>query len=165
MPPINQFSRTELLFGKDGMDKLARAKVAVFGIGGVGGYAVEALARSGVGSLALFDDDKICLTNLNRQLHATRSSVGKYKVDVAKARVLDINPAIAIETHKLFYTSETSGQVDLSQYDYVIDAIDTMSGKIELIGGAGKGLRGSYYQLHGRGQQNGPYGLPSGGHL
>ena len=129
---INQFSRSELMFGKDGMAKLFAASVAVFGIGGVGGYAVEALARSGIGRLDLFDDDKICLTNLNRQLHATHSSVGHYKVDVAKQRVLDINPAAVVHAHKLFYLPESSSQVNLSQYGYVIDAIDTMSGKLEL---------------------------------
>jgi Dinucleotide-utilizing enzymes involved in molybdopterin and thiamine biosynthesis family 1 len=130
---INQFSRTELIFGKEGMEKLADAKVAVFGIGGVGGYAVEALARSGVGRLDLFDDDKVCLTNLNRQLHATRKSVGLYKVDVAKERIHDINPEVTVETYKMFYLPETSAQVDFTQYDYIIDAIDTVSGKIELV--------------------------------
>jgi len=129
---MNRFSRTEMLFGKDGMDKLFGAKVAVFGIGGVGGYAVEALARSGIGELALFDDDKICVTNINRQLHATTATIGQYKVDAAKARILEINKDAVVNTHKLFYTPETSAQVDLSRYDYVIDAIDTVSGKIEL---------------------------------
>jgi len=129
---INQFSRTELIFGKDGMAKLFAAKTAVFGIGGVGGYAVEALARSGVGEMDLFDDDKVCLTNINRQIHATRKSVGLYKVDVAKERILEINPDATINTYKIFYLPDTSAQVDLSQYDYVIDAIDTVSGKIEL---------------------------------
>jgi tRNA A37 threonylcarbamoyladenosine dehydratase len=129
---INEFSRTELIFGKEGMAKLAAAKVAVFGIGGVGGYAVEALARSGIGSLALFDDDKICLTNLNRQLHATRKTVGRYKVEVAKERIAEIAPTVETDTFKMFYLPETSTQVDLAQYDYVIDAIDTVSGKIEL---------------------------------
>ncbi|MCL2055248.1 MAG: tRNA threonylcarbamoyladenosine dehydratase [Oscillospiraceae bacterium] len=129
---LNQFSRTELIFGKDGMSKLFRAKTAVFGIGGVGGYTVEALARSGVGRIDLFDDDKICVTNMNRQLHATIKSIGKYKVDAAKERILEINPNAVVNTHKIFYTPDTSEQVDLSQYDYVIDAIDTVSGKIEL---------------------------------
>ena len=129
---LNQFSRTELIFGKDAMLRLFEAKVAVFGIGGVGGYAVEALARSGVGALDLFDDDKICLTNLNRQIHALWSNIGQYKVDAAKERVLGINPAAVVGTHRLFYVPETSGQVDLGWYDYVIDAIDTVSGKIEL---------------------------------
>jgi tRNA A37 threonylcarbamoyladenosine dehydratase len=130
---VNQFSRTELIFGKDAMERLFTAKVAVFGIGGVGGYAVEALARSGVGRIDLFDDDKVCLTNINRQIHATRKTVGKYKVDVAMERILDINPEAEVHAHKLFYTPETSSEVDLSQYDYIIDAIDTMSGKLELV--------------------------------
>ena len=121
------------MFGETGMRRLYAARVAVFGIGGVGGFAVEALARSGVGALDLFDDDKICLTNLNRQLHATHSTVGQYKVDAAKARVLEINPEAKVGTHKLFYLPDSAGQVDLAQYDYVIDAIDTMSGKLELV--------------------------------
>jgi tRNA A37 threonylcarbamoyladenosine dehydratase len=130
---LNQFSRTELIFGKDGMDKLREAKVAVFGIGGVGGYAVEALARSGIGRIDLFDDDKVCVTNINRQIHATRKSVGTYKVDAAKERILEINPDAVVGTNRLFYLPSSSEQVDLSQYDYIIDAIDTMSGKIELV--------------------------------
>ncbi|MCL2248960.1 MAG: tRNA threonylcarbamoyladenosine dehydratase [Oscillospiraceae bacterium] len=130
---LNQFSRTELIFGKQGMAKLAESRVAVFGIGGVGGYAVEALVRSGVGCLDLFDDDKICLTNLNRQLHATQKTIGMYKVDVAKERILEINPSATVQAHRLFYLPETSGEVDFSNYDYVIDAIDTVSGKIELV--------------------------------
>jgi len=130
---LNQFSRTELLIGKDGISKLRDARVAVFGIGGVGGYAVEALVRSGVGTLDLIDDDKICLTNLNRQLHATRKTIGKYKADVAKERALDINPDIIVNVHKTFYLPETSGEFDFSEYDYVIDAIDTVTGKLMLI--------------------------------
>lgn len=130
---LNQFSRTELLFGKDGMEKLSRARVAVFGIGGVGGYTVEALARSGVGTLDLIDDDKICLTNINRQIYATRKTVGKYKVDIAKERILEINPDAVVNTFKVFYSPETSGQFDLSQYDYIVDAIDTVTAKIELV--------------------------------
>ena len=130
---INQFSRTELIFGKEGMEKLANSKVAVFGIGGVGGYTVEALARSGVGRLDLFDDDKICITNINRQLYATRKSVGLYKVDVAKERIHEINPDVIVNTYKMFYLPETSSQIDFSQYDYIVDAIDTVSGKIELV--------------------------------
>ncbi|MCL2070777.1 MAG: tRNA threonylcarbamoyladenosine dehydratase [Oscillospiraceae bacterium] len=129
---LNKFSRTELIYGKDGMSKLYNANVAVFGIGGVGGYAVEALARSGVGKLALFDDDRVCITNINRQLHATVNTVGLYKVDAAKSRVLEINPAAVVEKYKIFYLPDTSAQVDLSKYDYIIDAIDTVSGKIEL---------------------------------
>jgi Dinucleotide-utilizing enzymes involved in molybdopterin and thiamine biosynthesis family 1 len=130
---INQFSRTELIFGKEGMRKLSEARVAVFGIGGVGGYTVEALTRSGIGRLDLFDDDKICITNINRQLHATRKSVGQYKVDVAKERIHDINSDVIVNTYKMFYLPETSAQVDFSQYDYIVDAIDTVSGKIELV--------------------------------
>ena len=130
---LNQFSRTELLFGKDAMERLKNAKVAVFGIGGVGGYTVEALVRSGVGQIDLFDDDKICVTNLNRQLHATRKTVGLYKVDIAKTRILEINPDCAVNTYKMFYLPETAGEIDLSKYHYVVDAIDTVSGKIELI--------------------------------
>ena len=130
---INQFSRTELMFGKDSMEKLFGAKVAVFGIGGVGGYAVEALARSGIGRLDLFDDDKVCLTNINRQIHATRKTVGKYKVDIAKERVQEINPDATVNTYKIFYIPDTSAQIDISLYDYIIDAIDTVSGKIELV--------------------------------
>jgi len=130
---LNQFSRTEIIFGKEGLSKLYEAKVAVFGIGGVGGYSVEALARSGVGRIDLFDDDKICLTNINRQLHATRKSIGMYKVDAAKERILEINPDTTVNTYKTFYLPNTSDIVDLSQYDYVVDAIDTVSGKIELV--------------------------------
>ena len=128
----DQFSRTELILGKDGMEKLFDAKVAVFGIGGVGGYAVEALARSGIGRIDLYDNDKICLTNLNRQLHATTKNIGEYKVDAARERILDINPDAIVNTYKIFYVPDTSEQVDLTQYDYVVDAIDTVSGKIEL---------------------------------
>lgn len=130
---LNQFSRTELLVGADGMERLKNARVAVFGIGGVGGYTVEALARSGVGTLDLIDDDKVCLTNINRQIIATRSTVGKYKVDVARDRVLDINPDAQVNTYKTFYMPDTAEQFDFSQYDYVVDAIDTVTGKIELI--------------------------------
>lgn len=130
---LNQFSRTELIFGKEAMEKLADARVAVFGIGGVGGYAVEALARSGTGTLDLIDDDRICLTNLNRQIYATRSTVGQYKVDAAKARIHDICPDIKVNTYKCFYMPETADQFDFTQYDYVIDAIDTVTGKIEII--------------------------------
>ena len=130
---LNQFSRTELLLGKDGMERLKNARVAVFGIGGVGGYTVEALARSGVGTLDLIDDDKVCLTNLNRQIIATRKTVGKYKVDVAKERILEINPDAVVHTYKMFYMPDTADQFDFSQYDYVVDAIDTVTGKIELV--------------------------------
>lgn len=130
---LNQFSRTELLVGKEGMERLYHARVAVFGIGGVGGYTVEALARSGVGTLDLIDDDKVCLTNINRQLHATRKTVGKYKVDVAKERVLEINPDAQVNTYKTFYVPDTADQFDFSQYDYVVDAIDTVTGKLMLV--------------------------------
>lgn len=130
---LNQFSRTELLFGKEAMEKLAASRVAVFGVGGVGGYAVEALARSGVGSLDLIDDDKVCLTNINRQIYATRKTVGKYKVDVAAERIADINPDAVVKTYKTFFMPETADSFDFSQFDYVIDAIDTVTGKIELV--------------------------------
>lgn len=130
---LNQFSRTELLIGKSGLEKLKNARVAVFGIGGVGGYAVEALIRSGLGHIDLIDDDKICITNLNRQIYALRSTVGKYKVDVAKDRILDINPNVDVKTYKTFFTPETSSEFDFSEYDYIIDAIDTVTGKIELV--------------------------------
>ena len=130
---LNQFSRTELLFGKEGMEKLYKAKVAVFGIGGVGGYVVEGLARSGVGEIDLIDDDKICLTNLNRQLHATRKTVGKYKVDVAKERILEINPDAIVNIHNTFFLPSTANEFDFTKYDYIVDAIDTVTGKIELV--------------------------------
>ena len=130
---LNQFSRTELLFGKEGMEKLYKAKVAVFGIGGVGGYVVEGLARSGVGEIDLIDDDKVCLTNINRQLHATRKTVGKYKVDVAKERILEINPDAIVNIHNTFFLPNTANEFDFTQYDYIVDAIDTVTGKIELV--------------------------------
>lgn len=115
------------------MEKLKNSRVAVFGVGGVGGYAVEALARSGVGALDLIDDDKVSPTNINRQIIALHSTVGQYKVDVAAARVKDINPDCAVHTHKTFYTPETAAAFDFTQYDYVIDAIDTVTGKIGLV--------------------------------
>lgn len=130
---LNQFSRTELLIGHEGLDKLSKSRVAVFGIGGVGGYAVEALVRSGLGTVDLIDDDKVCITNVNRQLYATRKTVGKYKVDVAKERILEINPDAIVNTHQTFYTPETASQFNFSKYDYVIDAIDTVVGKLSLI--------------------------------
>ena len=130
---LNQFSRTQLIFGKEAMEKLAHSRVAVFGIGGVGGYTVEALARSGIGTLDLIDDDKVCLTNINRQIYATRKTVGKYKVDVAKERILDINPEAVVHCYQTFYMPDTKDQFDFSQYDYVVDAIDTVTGKIELV--------------------------------
>lgn len=130
---LNQFSRTQLLLGKDGMNRLANARVAVFGVGGVGGFTVEALARSGVGTIDLIDDDKVCLTNINRQIIALRSTVGKYKVDVAAERLRDINQNIQVNTYKTFYMPDTAHQFDFSQYDYVVDAIDTITGKLELV--------------------------------
>lgn len=130
---LNQFSRTQLLLGQDGMDKLAKARVAVFGIGGVGGYTVEALARSGVGALDLIDDDRVCLTNLNRQIFATRKTVGQYKTDVAEARILEINPDAVVRKFRTFYMPDTADQFDFTQYDYVVDAIDTVTGKIALV--------------------------------
>ena len=135
---LNQFSRTELLYGKDAMEKLAQARVAVFGVGGVGGYTVEALIRSGIGAIDLIDDDKVCLTNINRQIYATRKTVGKYKVDVAAERIAEINPDAVVRTYKTFYMPETSSQFDFTQYDYIVDAIDTVKGKIELVMNAAK---------------------------
>ena len=130
---LDQFSRTELLIGNENMERLKHARVAVFGIGGVGGYTVEGLVRSGVGTLDLIDDDKVCLTNLNRQIIATRKTVGKYKVDVAKERILEINPDAVVNTYKTFYMPDTADQFDFSQYDYVVDAIDTVTGKLALV--------------------------------
>lgn len=130
---LNQFSRTRLLYGKEAMDKLMASRVAVFGIGGVGGYVVEALARSGVGALDLIDDDKVCLTNINRQIIATRQTVGKYKVDVAEERVKDIFPECRVKTYKTFFLPETQDQFDFTEYDYVVDAIDTVTGKLAII--------------------------------
>lgn len=130
---LNQFSRTELLFGKEAMQTLEKSRVAVFGIGGVGGYVVEALVRSGVGAIDLIDDDKVCLTNLNRQLIATRKTVGKYKVDVMKERILEINPHVTVNTYQCFYLPENKDEFDFSQYSYVVDAVDTVSAKIQLV--------------------------------
>lgn len=135
---LNQFSRTELLFGKEAMERLARARVAVFGIGGVGGYTVEALIRSGVGAVDLIDDDRVCLTNINRQIYATRKTVGKYKVDVAAERIAEINPDAVVRTFKTFYMPETADQFDFHDYDYVVDAIDTVTGKLALVVNADK---------------------------
>lgn len=129
----NAFSRTELLLGREAVERLSHARVAVFGVGGVGGYAVEALARSGVGALDLIDNDKVCLTNINRQIIATRRTVGQYKVDVAAARVAEINPDAIVRVYKTFYSPETAAQFDFSAYDYVVDAIDTVTGKIALV--------------------------------
>lgn len=128
-----EFSRSAMLLGEENIEKLSNARVAVFGVGGVGGYVVEALARSGVGFLDLVDNDKISKSNINRQIIALQSTVGNFKVDVAEQRVKDINPDIVVQTHKIFFMPDTSSQFDFTQYDYVVDAIDTVTGKIELI--------------------------------
>ena len=128
-----QFSRTELIFGPEAMEKLSAARVAVFGVGGVGGFVVEALARSGVGALDLIDNDTVALSNLNRQIIALRSTVGQYKVDAAAERIRDINPDCKVNALRTFFMPETAGQFDFSLYDYVVDAIDTVTGKIEII--------------------------------
>lgn len=130
---LNQFSRTELLLGKEAMNKLENSRVAVFGIGGVGGYVCEALVRSGVGTFDLIDDDKVCLTNLNRQIIATRKTVGQYKTEVMRDRILDINPKADVRIHNCFYFPENAADFDFSEYDYVVDAVDTVTAKIELI--------------------------------
>jgi tRNA A37 threonylcarbamoyladenosine dehydratase len=129
----NQFSRTQLLLGKPAMNTLSGSRVAVFGVGGVGGYVVEVLARSGVGELDIFDDDRVCLTNVNRQLHALTSTVGKHKVDVAADRVHDINPRCIVHKYQMFYMPQNADDIDLSQFDYVADCIDTVTAKLELI--------------------------------
>ena len=129
---MHQFSRTELLLGKESMVKLSQSRVAVFGIGGVGGYTVEALVRSGVGTFDLFDDDKVCLSNLNRQIIATQKTVGQYKVDVMKNRILEINPNAVVNAHKIFYTPDVSDQYDFREYSYIVDAVDTVTAKLEL---------------------------------
>ena len=155
-----QFSRAQLLLGEEAMEKLSHARVAIFGIGGVGGYTAEALARGGVGALDLIDPDAISVTNINRQLFATHSTVGRQKVDVAKERLLDINPQLAIRTYPVFYTPETADQFDFTQYDYIVDAIDTVTGKLCLAErafqanvpiiscmGAGNKLSGTAFQV------------------
>ena len=119
--------------GKEGMEKLAASRVAVFGIGGVGGYTVEALVRSGVGAIDIIDDDKICLTNINRQIYATRKTVGRYKVEVAAERIAEINPDCVVTGYKTFFLPENSGEFDFTRYDYIVDAIDTVSGKIAIV--------------------------------
>ena len=129
---LNEFSRTRMLLGDVAMARLAAARVAVFGVGGVGGYVVEALARSGVGALELIDDDTVSRTNINRHIIALHSTVGMPKVDAARARVLDICPQTQVIAHRAFFTPETAAQFDFTQYSYVVDAIDTVSGKIEL---------------------------------
>lgn len=130
---LDQFSRTELLLGREGMERLARARVAVFGLGGVGGYAAEALVRSGVGALDLVDSDRVSLTNLNRQILATHRTLEQYKADAARERALEINPEAAVRAWKVFYGPDTAGDFDFSRYDYVVDAIDTVTGKLLLI--------------------------------
>ena len=134
---LNQFSRTELLIGKEGLEKLNKAKVAIFGIGGVGSYVVEGLVRAGIGNFILVDDDEVCLTNLNRQIIATRKTVGKSKVEVAKERILDINPNAKVEVYQEFFMPDTEGILDES-VDYIVDAVDTVTAKIELIVRANK---------------------------
>ena len=130
---LNQFSRTELLLGKEAMDKLQNSRVAVFGIGGVGGYVCEALVRSGIGAFDLIDDDKVCLTNLNRQIIATKKTVGQYKTEVMRDRILEINPKAEVIIHNCFYLPENADDFDFSEYDYVVDAVDTVTAKLELI--------------------------------
>ena len=130
---LDQFSRTQLLLGAEAIEKFKNSRVAVFGIGGVGGFVVEGLVRSGIGAFDLIDDDKVCLTNLNRQIIATRKTVGKYKVDVMKERILESNPDAKVTTHKCFYLPDTAEEFDFSAYDYVVDAVDTVSAKIELV--------------------------------
>jgi tRNA A37 threonylcarbamoyladenosine dehydratase len=130
---LHSFSRTEMLIGTEGLNKLKDSSVAVFGIGGVGSYTVEALARSGVGKLILVDDDDVCLTNINRQIHATRKTVGKSKVDVMKERVLEINPKVEVIVFKELYTAETADKMLSKDYSYVVDAIDMVTSKLDMI--------------------------------
>ena len=130
---LNQFSRTELLLGHEAMESLSKKRVAVFGIGGVGGYVCEALVRSGIGAFDLIDDDKVCLTNLNRQIIATRKTVGKYKTDVMMERMLDINPNVNVTVHKCFFLPENADDFPFKEYDYIVDAVDTVMAKLELI--------------------------------
>ena len=130
---LTQFSRTELLLGKEAMNKLEGARVAVFGIGGVGGYVCEALVRSGVGKLDLIDNDKVCMSNLNRQIIATRNTVGKYKTEVMKSRILEINPEAEVNIHNCFFLPENAEEFPFEEYDYVVDAVDTVTAKIELV--------------------------------
>lgn len=130
---LNQFSRTQLLIGEAAINKLQKSRVAVFGIGGVGGYVCEALVRSGVGAFDLVDDDKVCLTNLNRQIIATRKTVGKYKADVMKERMLEINPDVDVRIHRCFFLPENADDFPFDEYNYVVDAVDTVTAKIELI--------------------------------
>ena len=128
-----QFFRTQMLLGTDALERLQNARVAVFGIGGVGGYTVEALARSGIGQLDLIDSDTVSVSNINRQILATHSTVGLPKVEAAKRRILDINPNCVVRMYQVFYTPETADQFDFTQYDYIVDAIDTVTGKLQLV--------------------------------
>lgn len=130
---LDQFSRTRLVFGSAGVESLWNKRVIVFGVGGVGGYVVEALARAGVGAIDIVDDDKVCLTNLNRQIIATWKTIGKNKIDVMEERVLDISPACKVRKHSCFYLPETADQFDFSEYDYIVDAVDTVTAKINLV--------------------------------
>lgn len=129
----DQFSRTEMLLGPEAMDRIKNARIAVFGIGGVGGHTVEALVRSGIQHIDIIDNDTVSVTNINRQIIATHSSIGKYKVDVMKERILDINPEAKVKAFRCFYLPETKDQFDFKQYDYVVDAVDTVTAKIQLI--------------------------------
>ena len=129
----NQFTRTQTLIGEKALEKLSKAKVIVFGIGGVGSYTIEALARAGLGNLDLVDNDEINITNINRQIIALHSTIGKPKVEIAKERILDINPNVNIKTYKIFFSPETSKEFDFTRYDYIVDAIDSVTGKIELV--------------------------------
>lgn len=135
---LSRFSRSERLLGKTAMEKLANSRVAVFGVGGVGGYCVEALARSGIGNIALIDADEVALSNLNRQIIALSSTIGKDKVEVAKNRILDINPDCKVQTYKIYYNKDTQNDFDLSSYDYIVDAIDSVESKVLLIVNAKK---------------------------
>ncbi len=128
-----QFARTKILLGHEAMERLARARVAVFGIGGVGGHVCEALARSGVGAFDLIDDDRVCITNLNRQIIATHRTIGRYKTEVMRERILEINPEADVRVHQCFFLPENAGQFPFAEYDYVVDAVDTVTAKIELI--------------------------------
>ena len=130
---LNQFSRTELLIGKEGIEKLKKSKVAIFGIGGVGSFVVEGLVRAGVENFVLIDDDKICLTNLNRQIIATRKTIGKYKADVAKERILEINPNANVEVYKEFYMPDSKTNIINKELSYIVDCVDTVTAKIEII--------------------------------
>ena len=130
---LTQFSRTQLLLGEEAMDRLKNTRIAVFGVGGVGGFVCEALVRSGVGAFDLIDDDKVCLTNLNRQIIATRKTVGKYKAEVMRDRMIEINPEVDVRIHKRFLLPENADEFPFSEYDYVVDAVDTVTAKIELV--------------------------------